>query len=213
MTKAGIPGERIDEILKELSCAFEHGRPELAPELRMEGGTKLFSVSRTRGTTASPTSCQERPSQDPELLRESGQAQLGSPEMRPAIVPAHSRRTGAEEQAAVDVSRSVTAAELADGVKIRVSWADLTDEEDLEKGRRIFLELKPGEDGIIRARRVEALPEVDQSPDKLFEEGWARGSREGGRGLLLGGPWVSGGALKREPSQALSRPAVNSIRR
>ena len=44
MTKAGIPQDRIKHLIQLMGCEFRGGRPETAPTLRTEGGTKAFAV-------------------------------------------------------------------------------------------------------------------------------------------------------------------------
>ena len=45
-TKADIAGEKMVEIIEMLSCRFISGRPKSAPELRTEGGTKVFKIEK-----------------------------------------------------------------------------------------------------------------------------------------------------------------------
>ena len=44
-TKPNIPQARMESLLHCLGCEFQEGRPASAPELRREGGTRVFTVS------------------------------------------------------------------------------------------------------------------------------------------------------------------------
>ena len=44
-TKPNIPQSRMDSLLSSMGCEYQEGRPESAPELRREGGTKTFALS------------------------------------------------------------------------------------------------------------------------------------------------------------------------
>ena len=44
MTKAEIPKERMEMLLIKMGCAYGSGRAATAPQLRTEGGKKLFTV-------------------------------------------------------------------------------------------------------------------------------------------------------------------------
>ena len=43
-TKPNIPHERMESLLRSMGCVFKDGRPESAPSLRKEGGTKAFCL-------------------------------------------------------------------------------------------------------------------------------------------------------------------------
>ena len=49
LTKADIPRDRAEELLKLLNCEFEGGRAATAPKLRSEGGKKLFAALPSHG--------------------------------------------------------------------------------------------------------------------------------------------------------------------
>lgn len=54
-TKPNIPQQRMESLLECMGCAFASGRPESAPSLRTEGGTKTFLVKGASSVTGGQT--------------------------------------------------------------------------------------------------------------------------------------------------------------
>ena len=55
-TKAFITRERMEHMVRKLGCTFEDGRPISAPQLRQEGGKKIFATMPGRGGRGGSTS-------------------------------------------------------------------------------------------------------------------------------------------------------------
>ena len=55
LTKADIPRDRMEHMLNIMNCQFEGGRATTAPQLRSEGGKKLFAVRKKSQQQHLPT--------------------------------------------------------------------------------------------------------------------------------------------------------------
>ena len=187
MTKAGIPQDRANHLIKLMGCSFAGGRPATAPELRREGGTKAFLVDGSTKPRYSLSYCQ-------------GISRAGMPSATPSSSPCvshapvvaelHGRCPYAPKVPAACVccpeGPGRVAAEAATG-----RWKDengvVMDQEYLQDFALRVLGLPHSVWRDIAMQKVvppDAPAEVAEPVDPFIEEGLALGEQGRGRAVL-----------------------------
>ena len=207
LTKADIPRDRAELLLKLMSCEFEGGRAASAPKLRTEGGKKLFSVTTTVAQqTADRKVANAKDTGVPRGTREEKGEENGKGAEKEAKIRLHvveSRQKSTSESGEC-LSREGLSAELASLAKGSLKkgslkWADTEDEEE-ERGR-----------GVPDGARVSVPPapeEAQEPEDLLVSHGEKLGAAGRGRTPL---PWSSESVARDRETRLFFTPEQGSL--
>ena len=187
MTKAGIPQERIHHLMRLMGCEFRGGRPESAPTLRREGGTKTFAVHPDLGVTPRG---QHRGSGAPESGNAATPA-ISTITERPQEVQAKTCAHSLEQSGAHPVRGERRISNRHVRLDEHLRWIEeggedqgtLSQEYLIDVARRV-LGLPHSTWDLVRAHRIvspEAPREVEEPTDQLIEHGLELGAAGEGR--------------------------------